>query len=239
MHARMTLMGIEMALNHDDKSIMDACSITNENFNRDDLLAAIISKGATFEALYADPDYFYYAVGYFWGRWSRTFNEWFNAFDIEYNPLDNYDRHEETTDITDDSGSETRSETSSSTHDANNTGTLNSTTNEDSETNAENKVSAFDGNDYVPHDKSDNTGSVDTTVAQTSGDVIDEESSSSIAGNTSNEFNREFTHNAHIWGNIGVVTSSKMLEEYIKTRSINLYNKCADVFCNEMTLRVY
>ena len=239
MHARMTLMGIEMALNHDDKSIMDACSITNENFNRDDLLAAIISKGATFEALYADPDYFYYAVGYFWGRWSRTFNEWFNAFDIEYNPLDNYDRHEETTDITDDAGSETRSETSSSTHDANNTGTLNSTTNEDSETNAENKVSAFDGNDYVPHDKSDNTGAVDTTVSQTTGDVIDEESSSSIAGNTSNEFNREFTHTAHIWGNIGVVTSSKMLEEYIKTRSINLYNKCADVFCNEMTLRVY
>ena len=239
MHARMTLMGIEMALNHDDKSIMDACSITNENFNRDDLLAAIISKGATFEALYADPDYFYYAVGYFWGRWSRTFNEWFNAFDIEYNPLDNYDRHEETTDITDDAGSETRSETSSSTHDANNTGTLNSTTNEDSETNAENKVSAFDGNDYVPHDKSDTTGGVDTTVAQTTGDVIDEESSSSIAGNTSNEFNREFTHTAHIWGNIGVTTSSKMLEEYIKTRSINLYNKCADVFCNEMTLKVY
>lgn len=239
MHARMTLMGIEMALNHDDKSIMDACSITNENFNRDDLLAAIISKGATFEALYADPDYFYYAVGYFWGRWSRTFNEWFNAFDIEYKPLDNYDRHEETTDITDDAGSETRSETSSSTHDANNTGTLNSTTNEDSETNAENKVSAFDGNDYVPHDKSDTTGGVDTTVAQTTGDVIDEESSSSIAGNTSNEFNREFTHTAHIWGNIGVTTSSKMLEEYIKIRSINLYNKCADVFCNELTLKVY
>ena len=239
MHARMTLIGIEMALNHDDKSIMDACSITNENFNSDDLLAAIISKGATFEALYADPDYFYYAVGYFWGRWSRTFNEWFNAFDIEYNPLDNYDRHEESTDITDDAGSETRSETSSSTHDANNTGTLNSTTNEDSETNVENKVSAFDGNDYVPHDKSDTTGGVDTTVAQTTGDVIDEESSSSIAGNTSNEFNREFTHTAHIWGNIGVVTSSKMLEEYIKTRSINLYNKCADVFCNEMTLKVY
>lgn len=239
MHARMTLMGIEMALNHDDKSIMDACSITNENFNRDDLLAAIISKGATFEALYADPEYFYLAVGYFWGRWSRTFTEWFNAFDIEYNPLDNYDRHEETTDITDDAGSETRSETSSSTHDANNTGTLNNTTNEDSETHSENKVSAFDGNDYVPHDKSDTTGGVDTTVAQTTGDVIDEESSSSIAGNTSNEFNREFTHNAHIWGNIGVVTSSKMLEEYIKTRSINLYNKCADVFCNEMTLKVY
>ena len=239
MHARMTLMGIEMALNHDDKSIMDACSITNEKFNRDDLLAAIISKGATFEALYADPDYFYYAVGYFWGRWSRTFNEWFNAFDIEYNPLDNYDRHEETTDITDDAGSETRSETSSSTHDANNTGTLNSTTNEDSETNAENKVSAFDGNDYVPHDKSDTTGGVDTTVAQTTGDVIDEESSSSIAGNTSNEFNREFTHTAHIWGNIGVVTSSKMLEEYIKVRKINPYDCIADIFTNELCLKVY
>lgn len=239
MHARMTLMGIEMALNHDSKSIMDGCSITNENFNIDVLKGAIVSKGATFEALYADPDYFYYAVSLFWLKWDRTFNEWFNAFDIEYNPLDNYDRHEETTDITDDAGSETRSETSSSTHDANNTGTLNSTTNEDSETNAENKVSAFDGNDYVPHDKSDTTGGVDTTVAQTTGDVIDEESSSSIAGNTSNEFNREFTHTAHIWGNIGVTTSSAMLLEYLKARKVNLYDCIADVFTNELCLKVY
>lgn len=239
MHARMTLMGIEMALNHDDKSIMDACSITNENFNRDDLLAAIISKGATFEALYADPDYFYLSVGYFWGRWSRTFNEWFNAFDLEYNPLDNYDRHEETTDITDDAGSETRSETSSSTHDANNSGSIITDSDETSSNNTENNISAFDSNLMSPHDESKVNGSNSTDTTSNTTDVIDEESSSTIDGNTSNEFNREFTHNAHIWGNIGVTTSSKMLEEYIKIRSINLYNKCADVFCNEMTLKVY
>lgn len=239
MHARMTLMGIEMALNHDEKSIMDACSITNDNFNKDDLLAAIISKGATFEALYADPDYFYLSVGYFWNRWSRTFTEWFNAFDIEYNPLDNYDRHEQIVDTTSDEGSGSNSESTTSTHDANNSGTLSNTTNEDSESHVENKVSAFDGNDYVPHDKSDTTGGVDTTIAQMTGDVIDEESTNNVMGSSTTKFDREFDHTAHIWGNIGVVTSSKMLEEYIKTRSINLYNKCADVFCNEMTLRVY
>lgn len=232
-------MGIETALNHENKSIVDSTGITNSNFNSDILKATIISKGATFETLYADADYFYYVVSLFWLKWSRTFNEWFDAFDIEYNPLDNYDRHEQIVDTTADESSGSNSESSTSTHDANNSGSLSSTTNEDSESHTTNTVSAMDSTDYEPHDKSDVNGGVDTTVAQTTGDVIDEESTNNVMGSNSSTFNREYDHTAHIWGNIGVTTSSAMLLEYLKARKVNVYDCIADIFTNELCLKVY
>lgn len=58
--------------------------------------------GGRFEPVYANPDYFRFMSGLWWKKWNRTFEKWFAAFDIEYNPLENYDRqetwHDDTTD---------------------------------------------------------------------------------------------------------------------------------------------
>ncbi|MBO7131780.1 hypothetical protein J6V85_00750 [Candidatus Saccharibacteria bacterium] len=227
----MTILAIESELNRATKSLKDDWELDNENFNPDILLAAIINKGATFEPLYADPDYFYIMNRYFWLKWNRTFNEWFNAFDIEYNPLDNYDRHEEITDITNDEGSETSS--SSREYDGTSENTSSNSSSGDSETT--NTVSAYDSSTYQPHDKSVN----DNSSRESGSSSTDDHNEESASGTTNNTFEREQTHMAHIWGNIGVTTSSAMLKEFLSIREWNCYEHIADIYCREMLITVF
>lgn len=97
-------MGTETYLNQltSPKSISDNWQLDNENFNKQTLLATIVMTGGRFEPLYSDPEYYRFMCAQWWNKWSRNFQKWFDALDIKYNPLENYDRqedwHEDTTD---------------------------------------------------------------------------------------------------------------------------------------------
>lgn len=101
-------MGTETYLNQmsSPKSISDNWQLSNDNFNKETLLATIVTTGGRFEPLYSDPEYFRMMSAQWWNKWQRNFLKWFNALDIEYNPLENYDRaeewHEDTTDTSSD-----------------------------------------------------------------------------------------------------------------------------------------
>jgi hypothetical protein len=83
-------------------SISDNWTLDNNNFDKQTLLATIVTTGGRFEPLYSDPEYFRFMSAQWWNKWQRNFLKWFDALDIEYNPLENYDRmeqwHEDTTD---------------------------------------------------------------------------------------------------------------------------------------------
>ena len=70
----------------------------NERFDKDVLLNTIVVRGAQFEPLYSNPEFFLQMSDSWWMAHRRTFEKWFDAFDIVYAPLENYDRHEEWTD---------------------------------------------------------------------------------------------------------------------------------------------
>lgn len=98
-------MGTETYLNQmspSPKSISDNWTLDNENFNKETLLSTIVMTGGRFEPLYANPEYFRMMSGQWWNKWERSFQKWFDALDIEYAPLENYDRmeqwHDDTTD---------------------------------------------------------------------------------------------------------------------------------------------
>lgn len=98
-------MGTETYLNQmspSPLSISDNWTLDNNTFNKQTLLATIVTTGGRFEPLYADPEYFRFMSAQWWNKWQRNFLKWFDALDIEYNPLENYDRmeqwHEDTTD---------------------------------------------------------------------------------------------------------------------------------------------
>ena len=101
---RMTLIGTETYLNQKEtpQSISDNWSLDNESYDKDTLIANIVMTGGRFEPVYSNPDYFSFMSGLWWNKWRRTFEKWFDAFDLEYNPLENYDRqeswHEDTND---------------------------------------------------------------------------------------------------------------------------------------------
>ena len=141
-------MGIEKELNLKDpadslKSKWTFGEGSEIEFSADNLLAALINRGASFCVLYPDPDYFQLMNGAWWDRWKGAFQKWFEALSLEYNPIENYDRIENWTD-----SGESGSEISSS-------GTT------------EGQVSAFDSSSYSPHDKEINSSGSEASASNT------------------------------------------------------------------------
>lgn len=149
MRARMTILAVESELNRKQapQSLTDNWDFTElldegetVNFEASTLLAAVINRAASFCVLYTDPDYFKLMSDSWWDKWAPNFLKWIKTMEMEYNPLENYDRQESWhEDIVDDGET-----------------TL------DSDTTDTNTVSAFDASTYQPHDK--NTGTVDNTT---------------------------------------------------------------------------
>ena len=219
---KITLLGLEMALAPSGKSIFDLL-VLPEGIDKDTVTDNIVLEGGDFEILYADPYMFRAAVGVWSKKHYRTFEKWVAALAIEYNPLENYDRMEDYTD-TSNKGEKTT---------AGNTRTLN---HEDKETlntgsTDEHTVSAFDSGTYQPSDRNSisNTG---TDTFNHTGTIKDEGSGSLIA-------NGKETHTGRIHGNIGTVTSQKMLGDELEIARFNLIQQITDLFLTEFTLMLY
>ena len=232
MRARLPLIAIENYLNKSEKSIADNWILEGvDEFDKDTLLASIIFKAGTFEPIYTDPDYFYLMCGYFWKKWERTFTKWFTALNIEYNPLENYDRHEEWSESGSNSGSSSTADNRTETTDNDTTESL--TRGEDST--IENSISAFDSNSYSDHDKSVNDTDIEQSITGTNDTTFT--SAGTMANNISNESESE--HKGHLHGNIGVTTSQEMLKSELDISSWNIYEHISDIFIRDLLVAVY
>lgn len=85
--------------------------------------------------------------------------------------------------------------------------------------NADRKVSAYDASTMQPKENETSGGS-----------------GTGSAVNTSND---EVKHEAHLYGNIGVTTSTQMLEDFLRVERWNIYEHIADIFCDEFCIPVY
>lgn len=219
---KITLLGLEMALKPEGKSVFDLLELP-EGVDKDALTDNIALEAGDFEVLYADPYMFRAAVGVWSKKHLRTFEKWVAALNLEYNPLENYDRMEDYTD-TSNKGEKTT---------AGNTRTLNHEDKETINTGAtdEHTVSAFDSGTYQPSDKNviGNTG---TDTFNHTGTIKDEGSGSLIA-------NGKDIHTGRIHGNIGVTTSQQMLQSELDIARFNLIQQITDLFLTEFTLMIY
>ena len=110
-----------------DNTLFDNLSFP-AGIDRDLAISRILNKSEEFCVTYSDFDYLKDRIGV-WGKvWERTFEKWVAALSVEYDPLFNYDRHEE---IDDDAKSHSSTETNANTN-----------------SNSENKVSAYDVDGY-------------------------------------------------------------------------------------------
>lgn len=213
-------MGMETELNHlDQKSLKDSWVLTNENFDADVLLQTIFMKGATFEPIFSSPMYYYNMVSFWWSRWKRNFEKWFDALDIEYNPLENYDRQELWHDDIYDAGTMDASDNVTEVIDDDAT---NGNTSTDS-------VSAYDSSTYSPKEQTVDSGSSSDDRTTTTDSTLDHDMTN----------DRDVDHTGRIHGNIGVTTSQQMLQSELDLQKWNVYNHMADIFLNEMTVQVY
>ena len=245
--SKITLIGLYNYYLADNRDLFANLTLPT-GIDKTDVVNNILLKGGEFEILYSNPE-FMENMMVLWSNKNRwTFERWLLALTEEYNPLHNFDRHEEYKDTK--TGDE-----------AINRVTQNSTTNNESITKDENvtaldhsistgrgdttnTVSAYDSSTYQPHDKAETSSVGDNTSTATT-DVAGNQTTSGTSDmngvDNSNRITSEtLDHNAHLFGNIGLTTSQQMASDEIKLRrDYNLYDLIADLFISEFCIYTY
>ena len=217
--AKITLIGLYRWLNAENIDLFDAFKSLPEGIDKETLVNLILTEGGEFEPLYADANMMKGQIELFVSQHMRTFTKWVKALAIEYNPLENYDRTEDWTDV--------NHNIESSTGNIKNNSNGNSSSNNTDNTN--NSVSAFDNNIMSPHDSSitSSNSSANSSVSSSSNSITN----GSSDGNS--------THTGRTHGNIGVTTSQQMLQSELDIARFNIYQHICDLFIDELLLAVY
>ena len=228
---------------HFDNTLFDRLTFP-EGIEKDLALNTILMKSGEFELLYPDATFFKMQIE-FWGKKHyATFEKWMKALEAEYNPIYNYDRHEEYSDHHT-STTANHEEINNESNAATNT-TGNRSVNVDDESKilsdiAEKSVSAYDSSGYVPSEK-DTRSSINTQDTNTT-DQSETESSTNGTSNTTTtggtDLDENVQHDAHLYGNIGVTTTMQMIREELELRRFNIYEQIADIFVDEFCIQIY
>ena len=260
--AKITLTGQEIWLKHKNESLFDLFELP-EDIDRDNCIDNIMMECGEFESLYSDPEFMRAAIG----TWSKkhywTFEKWANALQIEYAPLENYDRTEDWWDHSEKDNDNTRTldHQDKRTLDTQNKRTLDTQDEEtrdisdqttyDKTTGTVNEVSAFDSSSYQPADRStmdeDGTVTVDgtgtDTFVHTGTDTLDNTGTDTVdySGTIKDEGGETISssHGGRIHGNVGVTTSQMMLQSELDIARFNLINQITDLFLTELCICVY
>lgn len=117
MHARVTLIGMENALNQmadTEKSLKDPWTLEDVQFDPETLLSTIMIKGGQMEPLWTDPNFYYSMNRQWWRKWKPTFQKWCEVLEEEYHPLWNKEywetEHKDTVDEGSNSGTSSNRE---------------------------------------------------------------------------------------------------------------------------------
>ena len=229
-----TLIGIESAINVEGRSVFDKLNLPS-GIDKNILKDSILMRSGEFEVLYSDPYLMTDLVGIWANKYYATFERWIKALNIEYNPLENFNRHEIIKDKTGEK--ETGSSTNKST--GKNSGENKITYNSKVETDDTTTVSESAYNETDPSEKTEtvldgetNNSGYDTTTVKGENEV-------NASGTNSVDKNTDYTRDAHLYGNIGVTTSQQMLNAELDIGYWNIYNKITDMFITEFLLLVY
>lgn len=244
--SKITMIGLETALAYKNESLFDLMNLPS-GIDKDTVEGNILMEGGEFEVLYADPNFMRQMVGIWTQKHYRTFDKWINALNIEYSPLENYDRMEEWSDT----GSETSNRKNNGTLTDSSNGSVHNEGNEHtsgnasniSESDTENKVSAFDSSSYQPENMSENNN---TTHSENSEEVTNSnDTTTSNHSNTSTSNNEDYSqntsglHKGRTHGNIGVTTSQQMLQSELDIARFNIVQQITDLFLQEFCIMIY
>ena len=231
--------------------------------DRATLIDWILHRSYPFEVCYPDATYMKFAIGAWSATHQRTFQKWADALAISYDPLNNYDRTEESTET----GLENRSKTHTGrtndvesasddvefyrkgSNNSTNIGSTKDASNRDTTTT--NSVSAFDSSGWSNADKSvvgdgNKAGSsslngvigTDSNEESTQTDSVKNRTSDDKSGDNESALNSR-SHKLRAFGNIGVTTSQQMLQSELDIAAWNMYEHITDMFLDEFCVLLY
>lgn len=249
--AKITLLGMTRWMQESDDDLFGSLNLP-EGMDSDLLQDTILLHGAEFEVLYANPDVMKRMIGIWSAKWYHTFERWLRALNIDYDPLENYDRREEWTDVNssqranDASGANSRMNSHQDTEKSDaHSFNQNSATSKHGQT-AEHKVSAYDASTYQPDSQdtltNDNTDNSGASIMQSAGGKTGSQSDQSMETRHDSGTEREGKtglHSGRTHGNIGVTTSQQMLQAELDVARFSLYEQASDLFLTELCIYTY
>lgn len=253
--AKLTLIGLN---NYTDGHLWDGLSCPN-GIDKTTFINTIMLNYGEMETLYADPDMMKFAIKTWSDRNSWSMLKAVTAINVQYEPLNNYDRHEtrstegsssgSNTGTVTDAGSHSRSTGSTTTTESSAESSTSATIDRDETNETEHKVSAYDSSTYSPDNTDDGSSTYDEE--STSSGTSEAESTSTTQGtDTGTEGNtrtdnlrhadeHEETETIRAWGNIGLTTSQQMLQSELYLSLYNLYSTFAGLFAYDLLIMTY
>lgn len=195
-----------------------------EGIDTDLLVNVILKECGEMQPVWTNPIFMRKMIGLWSQQYERTFDKWLVAYNAEYNPIHNYDRHEELDETAQDQRYRTGT-LNGEDHvqsDRKNTGGFTDT----------NTKSAYNANDYQPHDK--------TVRTYDNQNENYKDDSSTYRSDSENETNTNtIDRNLHAFGNIGITTTQAMLQADYEISKWNIYENIKDLFMQEFCIMIY
>ncbi len=224
---RLTLIG----LYNFDPTLFDTLELPAD-YDKQTFVDSLLIEHGEKCILYSNPDFMKYSIGA-WGRkWALELERIAQALKAEYDPIYNYDRFEE---YTDNEGRKLTSTTNAG-HKATDSPDFDVIRETNDNAVTENQTSAYNSSSYQPESKTIVDGGKETATTKGKTQDLAETSNSK----TDDAETRNFSHKAHLYGNIGVTTSAAMVSEVVQQRfKYNLYGTAAKLFANDLLIGIY
>lgn len=244
---RMTLVGLYNYENSFGRDLFRNLTLP-EGYDKTIFVNSLLLEHGEKCVLYTNPDFFVSAIAIWCGKWGLELERIYTALTEEYNPIWNYDRHDEWTQTDKPDNLITRTHNNTDTQTNNNTDTQTNrydvVTTQNIDSTSENQISADNSSAYQPDNK--NISNAGKTTVANDGTITDAHTGTITDAHTGTITDAEkgtrsnLDHKAHMWGNIGVTTSSQLAEsETLLRAKRNLYDIAARLFANELLIGIY
>lgn len=239
-----------------------------DNIDKDIFIDSLLLEYGECPLIYPDLDFMLLAIGAWSRKWYNNFERIADAITAEYNPIYNYDRHEEWSETDALMRSETDAVTGNETNakNANETNarmgnagedteyTRNVDTNYAGDSTTENQVSAYNESEYQPKDKeiynfNNDTDTDESYDSSTTRNTSENHTMNRTDNHTMNRTENRTTNSTenttngktgHLYGNIGVTESTTMVQHELDLRKTeNLYHIICELFYKEFCIYVF
>lgn len=206
-----------------------------DGVDRDTMIDNLLAETAELEVIYPDYRFMQAMIG----RWSaKELPIWEHLLETTkyvYDPIENYNRYEQWTDVKDGKYSSEQDSTNkgSTTFE----GKTEAFSTEKTDTNTDENVSAYNEIDFTPAKQVDTDSQTKQDAEQNSESETD--STTKITSTVNDSTNDNANHEGHTHGNIGVTTTQSMIIQERDIATFNIVDYIINSFKNRFCLLVY
>lgn len=222
MAGTLSLLGL---YTHDD-TLFDNLVLPN-GIDRENLIDNLLAETAELEILYPNYSFMKAMIGVWSKKELPIWEKQYATTQLDYNPIENYDRQESWT--TSENGNRMNTTEGESTF----TGSTEGTDSGSMSGEENHSKSAYNSSTFTPTEKTARTQEETHTAEQTS------DSTTSTSGKTNEQNTVNSTHTSRTHGNIGVTTSQQMIEEERRVVEFNIIDYIVDSFKRRFCLLIY